>query len=191
VDVFRDLVIEARKCDEIRWKYLETILDLWLSRKASFSIIKPGSTKPQAFVFSDSTLGRGTKSLPFKEYSWQLHPSVWKGLVKETVIYQQDAAKLEAMVASVQKIIDDNFGGDPANFNCVIVFVCSLNGIKNKGSRFGPWGHWENACLALQNLIQTLPKGIFVFQGPGSAELWNIPGFDVNAEQVLEYVDND
>ena len=71
------------------------------------------------------------------------------------------------------------------------MFVCSLNGIKTKGSRFGPWGHWEKACIALQNLIQALPKGAFVFQGPGSAELWNIPGFDVNAEQVLEYVDND
>jgi hypothetical protein len=40
-------------------------------------------------------------------------------------------------------------------------------------------------------LIQALPKGIFVFQGPGSAELWNLPGFDVNAEQVLNFVDDD
>ena len=65
VDVFLDMVVEARKCDEIRWKYLDAISDLCLSRKASFSIIKPGSNKPQAFVFSDSTLGRGSKSLPF------------------------------------------------------------------------------------------------------------------------------
>jgi hypothetical protein len=68
VDVFRDLVIEARKCDEIHWKYLNIILDLCLSRKATFSTIKPGSTKPQAFVFSDSTLGRGPKSLQFLVY---------------------------------------------------------------------------------------------------------------------------
>jgi hypothetical protein len=40
-------------------------------------------------------------------------------------------------------------------------------------------------------LIKSLPKGIFVFQGPGSAELWNLPGFDVNAEQVLNFVDDD
>jgi hypothetical protein len=119
VDVFRDLVIEARRCDEIRWKYLGIILDLCLSRKATFSTIKPGSTNPQAFVFSDSTLGRGSKRLQFKDYSWSVYPSLWKGMVKETVIFQQDAARLEAMVKSVQSLIDGQF----QRCNCVCLLA--------------------------------------------------------------------
>ena len=44
---------------------------------------------------------------------------------------------------------------------------------------------------ALQKLIQALPKGTFVFQGPGSAELWDLSGFDVNVNQVLNLIDHD
>jgi hypothetical protein len=114
-------------------------------------------------------------------------------MVRNTVIIQHDAARLHTLLDHVNKVIDGQCGGNPANFTGVIVFVCSPSGIdsKKRGREFGPGGTWDTNCRALQKLIQALPKGAFVFQGSGSAELWNFPGFDVNAEQVLNFVDND
>jgi hypothetical protein len=126
------MVIAIRKCGEIRWKFLNPILDLFLSRKAIFGRLKPGGTKRDAFVFSESTLGQGEKSLPFETNSRSKFPSLWRGMVRNTVIIQHDAARLHTLLDHVNKVIDGQCGGNPANFTGVIVFVCSLNGIEPK-----------------------------------------------------------
>jgi hypothetical protein len=71
-------------------------------------------------------------------------PSLWRGLIRNTVIVQQDGIDVGQLLENAWKIITAHYDGNPANFTGVMVFVCSLNGIKSdrRGREFGPGGHW-------------------------------------------------
>ena len=185
---------QALSLGELHWPMANRVLQMLEERKYFVDIVSPPQRKLYGYLLLDSTGPTGAEGHGgrgnFLNDSWAPAKPLWEQAVEDTVIWQKDGAKVWEMLEELRDIINRDFQGNPQNFRGYVHLVSSFNGMSYGNSKCGKrWGQgskWLETLNELFALVRQMPPGSFSWDGPGSAALWYMEGFDVNADQLME-----